>query len=320
MKTYKYQIILILTLIFVSCQDELEINDKENSQSEVAVAKKIENGRFVFLSKESLKLTIDNFQSDGIENVEQEFKKLYEKGFRSHKPILGSQNEQLRAKFTEEILSRRENSKSSTTYYRNTGSTEDEEAEEFISDPLLASLVNENNEIIVNDTLYKFTKEKGVYFAHINDSTYLLNYFEGEFESNAQLTIDIESERELYGGYTDVDEKIGRFVRPNLQHAPLNEGGSGGLSSGPIPQLLNEEQLNDIVNNLPVCDGNASGNWFQNIFGTSYVCRSYFSDTRRIKTEFWDQNWGIYKSVGILTKTQKKLLGFGGLLIQMKYI
>ena len=32
MKSYRYQILLILTLILTSCQDELKLNNLENSQ------------------------------------------------------------------------------------------------------------------------------------------------------------------------------------------------------------------------------------------------------------------------------------------------
>ena len=95
MKTYKYQITLILTLILASCQNELELNNIENNQPEAVIQKAVENGRFIFSSKESLKVTIEDFQNDEIENVEKEFEKLYEKGFRSHKPIVNSENEQL---------------------------------------------------------------------------------------------------------------------------------------------------------------------------------------------------------------------------------
>ena len=72
MKTYNYQIIIIkLSLILISCQDEMELNNIENNQSEAVVEKTIENGRSVFSSKESLKTTIDNFHNDEIENVEK---------------------------------------------------------------------------------------------------------------------------------------------------------------------------------------------------------------------------------------------------------
>ena len=315
MKTYKHQIILILTLILASCQDELELNNIENNQPEAVIEKTIENGRFVFSSKESLKTTIEDFQNDEIENVEKEFEKLYEKGFRSHKPIVNPENEQLQAKFSEEIMLKRQMRKSSSSTFSKTSNSEEEEEEEFIADPLLASLVNENNEIIVNDTLYKFTKEKGLFFTHVKDSTYLFNFFKEDSNNTNKaasktaraIPIDLCEERRMYGGFTRVDKRISRYLRPIENDCYGGGGGSGGGgNTNPVPQLSEEERLNNIINSLPVCDGNARGNWVQNLFGKSYVCRNYFSSKHRIKTEFWDQSWGIYKSVGILTKTQRK--------------
>ena len=248
-------------------------------------------------------------QNDDIENVEKEFEKLYEKGFRSHKPTVNPENEELQAMLSEEIMQKRQLKKSSNLY--NKGSSKDKEnEEEFIADPILASLVNEDNEIVVNDSLYKFTKEKGLFFAHIKDSTYLFNFFKEENRKVNKSTSKFTpaypdypcNEREVYGGFTRIDERISRYIRPIGEDC----GGGGNPPPPPAPQLPEEEKLNKIINSLPICDGEAGGNWVQNLFGKSFVCRSYFDRKHRIKTEFWDQSWGIYKSAGILTKTQRK--------------
>ena len=39
MKSYRYQILLILTLILTSCQDELKLNNLENNQPKAIFAK-----------------------------------------------------------------------------------------------------------------------------------------------------------------------------------------------------------------------------------------------------------------------------------------
>jgi hypothetical protein len=67
-------------------------------------------------------------------------------------------------------------------------------------------------------------------------------------------------------------------------------------------------QLNDLINTLPICDGDNTS-WFQGIFGKDYSCIEYFDSRHRIKTEFWDQNWFFYKSVGTEVRTQVKTLG-----------
>lgn len=191
-----------------------------------------------------------------------------------------------------------------------------EDEENYIADPFLASLVNKNDEIIVNDTIYKFTKEKGLFFTHVKDSTYLFDYFKKEEEkeikgiSKSILKLSPCDMKSRYGGVTRINSKVSRYIRPN------NEFCSGGVTYRPpvssppsYPQTSEEERLNNIINSLPICDGRARGNSFQSLFGKSYVCRNYFSSNRRIKTEFWDQSWGFYKSVGILTKTQRKRFG-----------
>lgn len=104
MKTYKYYIIIALTFLFASCQKELDLVETQSNQPVRVVEKTIDNGRFVFSSKESLKATIEELQSEDKEKVEQEFEKFYKKGFRSHKPIINPKNEELQAKFSEEYL------------------------------------------------------------------------------------------------------------------------------------------------------------------------------------------------------------------------
>ena len=318
-KTLPLILLIFIAITTHSCQnyqDELELNNIDNNQPEAIVEKTVENGRFVFSSKESLKTTIENFEKDEMENVEKEFEKLYQKGFRSHKPIINPENEQLQAKFSEEIMLKRQLRNSSpNSFSKYTNSESDEEEEEFIADPFLASLVNENNELIVNDTLYKFTKEKGLFFTHVKDSTYLFNFFKEDAEQSKTARLNSSSAykvapcemRAQYGGTTRVDDRISRYIRPIEDDCYEGGGGSGGGGNPPsAPQTTEEESLQQIINNLPECDGNAGGNWFQGIFGKSYVCRKYFGSKHRIKTEFWDQKWLIYKSVGILTKTQRK--------------
>jgi len=313
MKTFKF--LVLLTLILSSCQDELELDNIENNHPKKVPEKTVKNGRFIFSSKESLKTTIEDFQNDEIENVEKEFEKLYEQGFRSHKPIINPENEELQAKFSEEIREKRQLNNTLNNYYSKNSSTENEEGE-FIADPLLASLVNEANEIVVNDTLYKFSKGKGLFFTHVKDSTYLFEFFKEDSEqanrpsSKSASTYKVVSSCEMrtqYGGVTRVDGIISRYLRPINRECDGGDGSSSGASSSSGGSSLSEdEKLQKIINGLPECDGNAGGNWFQNMFGKSYVCRNYFDSKHRIKTEFWDQSWLFYESVGVLTKTQRK--------------
>lgn len=312
MKTYKYYVLIISVLLLTSCQEDLDLTDTQSDQPAALVEKTINNGRFVFSSKESLKATIEKFKNEDIQIVEQEFETLYEKGFRSHKPIINPKNETLQAKLYQEIIQTRKLKNPSNLYSKSSGG-DDEGDDGFIGDPLLALLVNGNDEIIVNDTIYKFTEEKGLYFSHVKDSIYLLDYFKKDtvnankssILSAKSIPTDVCNERATYAGVNRINSRISRFVAP-IDGDCYGNGGSGGGNPSPVPQISEEEKLLDIVNGLTKCDTKQPA--FQNIFGRTFVCIDYFDSKHRIKTEFWDQNYLFYQSVGIQTKVQTKKL------------
>ncbi|KAB1069722.1 hypothetical protein F6U93_02585 [Tamlana haliotis] len=78
-------------------------------------------------------------------------------------------------------------------------------------------------------------------------------------------------------------------------------------TSTPTTQISEDEKLYNLINNLTACKHYQP--WTQNILGTTYVCVDYFDSRRRIKTEFWSQDYFFYESVGVQAKTQTKTLG-----------
>ncbi len=169
--------------------------------------------------------------------------------------------------------------------------------------------------IIVNDTLYKFTKEKGLFFSHVKDSTYLFDYFkqEEEKERKGNFNTTFKSNpcqmKSMNGGVTRVNSQVSRYIRPANDWCPEEGVSRSRPTPSPLPsfpETSEEEKLQEIINELKECSG--SRPVFQNLFGKRFVCRDHFASDRRIKTEFWDQSWHFYKSVGIQTKTQKRTL------------
>ncbi len=300
-----------VVLLIMSCEDENFEPIQQEEKNSLEKKETIVNGRLVFSSKESLSETIEELKNQESKKIERKFEKLYEKGFRSHKPIINPENEQLQAKFSEEYLQKGKANKPSLNY---SSKDTDTEEDEFISDPFLASVVNGNNEIIVNDTLYKFTEEKGLFFAHVKDSTYLLDYFKEENENvskstsakNASIRIQPCEMRAQYGGVTKVNRRISRYLRPIKDDCERRSSSSGSNRTS-VPRLSDDEKLQQIITGLPECYG--SKPFFQNIFGKTFVCRNYFDKKHRIKTEFWNQDYLIYQSVGIQTKTQRRRFG-----------
>lgn len=291
----QYFFFALMSIPFFSCQTE-NISDIE-LQNKVIISDanvKVENKRFVFKSREDLKTTIEGYKNEEPDFVSSQFEKLYKSGFRSLKPIVNPKNRDLIEKIS------LEKNQMKKGY--------DSLEQDIIFDPYLAALVNEDNEIIVNDSLYKFTPNKGLFFAHVKDSSHLVNYVQN-LESTKYMAQEPCLMRLNDGGYTQVDTQITRYISP-IDDCSGGGGGGGGYTPPPsVPSISEEERLQKVVDNLPQCDGNAGGNWVQNSFGDSFVCRSYFDGDHRIKTEFWNQGFGFYESIGVQVKTQVKTLG-----------
>ncbi|WP_421920481.1 hypothetical protein [Marinifilum sp.] len=64
-----------------------------------------------------------------------------------------------------------------------------EELETLVADDEFASLLNENGEIQVGDSLYKYT-ESGLYFVHINDEEHLKEYLAKNKQGNSVHVIN----------------------------------------------------------------------------------------------------------------------------------
>jgi hypothetical protein len=179
-----------------------------------------------------------------------------------------------------------------------------EEVEEsIIADPYFAAIVNQNNEIMVGDSIYKIVENLGVLAVHKRDTTLLYNYLDKMPPVQNLLTpCELRLQR---GGYTRIAPGISRYIVP----ADMDCGG-GGQSNIPktpivaVQQLSQDQILQNQINNLPICDGENDTSWFQSLFGTNKSCITYFDSKHRIKTEFWNQSWGIYSSIGVQTRVQ----------------
>src|SRR5690606_35103781 len=116
----------------------------------------------------------------------------------------------------------------------------------IIHDPYLAALVNDEYEIIVSDSIYKFTKTAGLFSAHIKDSTHLFNYLNSLEDISKNMELEPCYTRLESGGYTQIDDQIVRYI------SPIDDCGGSGGGGGyipPVPQISDEERLQNIINN-----------------------------------------------------------------------
>ena len=149
----------------------------------------------------------------------------------------------------------------------------------MISDPLLASFIDENNEIVVKDTLYKFTT-RGVFSSHLKDSLKLKNYLK---DRQPQLSAEeLLKLRETASGKQQVADGVYRFIAPisELERNNIKE------EQKRITNLTPANELQPIIDGLPITRGGR--NWFlHRIFGESRVATEHFDRRHRVKIEFF---------------------------------
>ena len=85
-------------------------------------------------------------------------------------------------------------------------------------------------------------------------------------------------------------------------------GGSGGSGGGGSGTSNTKKYPLDKKYELGTCVVKDESIW-QQIFGAAETCNDYFSNNRRVKTKFWNQNYLIYSSIGVKVKHQKKNWG-----------
>ena len=193
---------ILLSFIITSCKKDNDtfVEDQKNEEpQQTLVTDGVVGGRYQFSSSESLSKMMGELRNDE-ELLEKKMKELYLKGFRPKYPIGDIENDPELIKLYE--------GKPDTV---DDETEEEKEEENIISDPLLASFIDENNEIVVKDTLYKFTT-RGVFSSHLKDSLKLKNYLK---DRQPQLSAEeLLKLRETASGKQQVADGVYRFIAP----------------------------------------------------------------------------------------------------------
>lgn len=266
--------------------------EKDSGLSYDAKNVRIENGILHFKDIESVKEFYNIAELEGFMKFNSDFlKTFHQKGFR---PYLKTPDF-----FENNYTSFAESS------FRNEGGGEggqneldtiDLEDDRLIADYAFASLLNEDKEIIVNDSLYKYTFD-GLFFGELSDSSTI------RLESTINKS---NNHNPSIGGHTQILSNGSVFWFIPNDHPPVFE--ICPLPCPP-PTIVNPPPPIDCSDNngypeaLPACSDNGSG--ISQIFGVNISCRAYWSSTRRIKNKAWAQNYYLFSSVGKKVKTQR---------------
>lgn len=254
----------------------------------------IENGRIVFTNLNDFKQTYDYLKNNDEQKREDLFSIHYKNGFQS---------------FNTSNLNRTHESSQKKT------GIIDDDYDDLIADEVFGTILNDHAEIVIGDTLYKYTPH-GLFYANI--------IYEGELQNhvtNLDINLNKKSIKQVEPcgphGTTDelVNDNVFMFM-PEYEGCGSSGGGgssgSGGSSGGSSSTSTIDwgyNELTEFASNLSPSTVNSSA--FFSIFGDYKYCKEYFDSSHRLKTKYWKQDYKIIKSIGIKSTYQKK--GFLGI-------
>ena len=305
-------------------------NEIKIDETQVVLSDKIElvQGNTIKIeSKSALKNIFKDYQKDvaGQNVFNAEVRVLQGKGFEPLTPIFNENQTTEIQNFVSRKKNRIGNRNRELGIASKSASTSEDEIDlddELILDPVLSGLLNEDREIIIADSLYKYT-ETGLYFCLVKDKQKMYTYLstltpsakrnkiakiasrvapcrEQEMLKTASKVIP---EQEV----TEVSDGISLFI-PSRSCDGLNIYNPPAPVAVVPPTIIPSPKL--IKSSLEISRVDKSG-FFEKIFGESEVDTEDYGDGRRIKIKFWNQNYFVFSSLGCSARFQKreKILG-----------
>jgi hypothetical protein len=276
--------LLSILYLSLSCQQEEFLKEQQLFKNEPKVVK----NRLSFNSKEELNQFIDNSKKAEFEYLKERISEFEKQGFVSLLPTFKHTDTERVAEYVAKHSSVNPNARELIAI--------DAEDDPIISDPYFAILLNDEREIIVEDNIYKFT-DYGLLYTSVDNYDELLSY--SKQISDCQLA--------LADGTTYLGGNVYGFI-PEPIYGICDYGmdwdnDNYTYSTASTSSMTKE----DFMDQMKTCD--YQENVLNKIFGPSEKCIDKWSSDRRIKTKTWNQNYLIYTSVGLKTKTQKRISG-----------
>lgn len=307
-------LLLFVVLLAISCEKDSEINqsgeDIEGAFSNVSLL----NNKLFFESKNDLRNFIETHKE---KDLDKKVGKMYKKGFKPLTPFGMEKGTKQYTDFIEKKKNRILISKSYSLKGYNT--EEDFDADdEIIADPDFAAILDEKRSVYVGDELYVYT-EDGAYFCKIDDEKKLWNYLEDIQNSTKEQKLEkrlapiedhciselkfVESNEGISlepptGQVYSVTPEINLFIA-------CDGGGYGGGSPDPVITPIPAKIPLAVKANLKFCAVYRKTLW-QKAFGTVEECNDYFDSDHRVKGRFWNVNYSLWSSTGVLVKHQSK--------------
>ncbi|MDY3362762.1 hypothetical protein PG623_01980 [Riemerella anatipestifer] len=224
---------------------------------------------------------------------------FYEEGFKPNRVVAGLDESELDKVASiiglENLQETMKKTQKKNIASKNTNFDEDYEYEgedeDLIKNEEFASLLNSDREIIVNDTIFKYT-EKGVVFTSLDKVNKLRQLDISSIPTPSEGINNYEGVNIYVPHRAPIDEYLMQPVDD-----PYNGGGytgGGGSTNNDIPENF------DYVNCSP------SRSFFDNIFGKEYACEYKFNSKRKLRTIFAVEDYYLFFDVYAQAKFKQK--------------
>ncbi len=311
MKHLKKFGILIIIVFMSSCSQNELLPLGENDITLNNIEPSVVNNKMKFESKEALASFMKQTDDD---QLDTKIKNLSKEGFRSLRPYFKKDDDIAIDNFLAKKKSRIK--KKGYLYSYKNGDDGIDLDDDVISDPKFAAILDENREIYVGNKLYVYTTN-GLYFCDIQNEKHLKKYLEN-LNKSIKSKSDLISERvsvvdepclemsisPLKKSITKIDNEI------SLYEPILSCGGSGGGGStggGGTTSTIDSQIPMLVPQSFGSCSYSENSIW-QQIFGSRIKCNDYHDSKHRVQTQFWNENYFLWASIGTKVKYQKKRL------------
>ena len=304
------KLLFIITTLFTFTKCALPDESLKNDENIDLSILKIENGILNLPSKDYILQIVKEFKTGVKEQNDfySQIKKLQDLGFQPLTPFINGLTTNEIQEFVIRKKDRLNKRNNDFNLYQNKNSQDIELDidDELISDPVLSSLLNENREIIIADVLYKYT-ELGLFYIEKDNKQILYDYYDNKTpQERFALLSQYNNEHSTTDKPEEKIEQLGqgltsfKIMMPDTAYTVDEYGSGGGGSSAPTGG-------NGVFNpaDFGACEIMNQG-FFEQIFGESESCTDYYNDNRRVKVKYFNQNFGIFSSIGCSTRLQKR--------------
>ena len=309
--------------ILLSCENNLDNEKDIKNHDNLINSIELVSGTLKIENKTVLKNILKSYQNnvEKQNNFNDEIRDLQKKGFKPLTPFFSENDvEGMQIFLQNKSLRLQKVQKDFSLKSRLTTPNEIDFEDEIIADPAFAAILNEDRELFVGDSLYKYT-ETGLYFCLIKDKEKLYNYLSHLNPASRKNRITnrvtpcnqaLKSTNKSLSmsEITQVEDGINLFI-PISDCDPYPPYNPEQPIPNPTPTIINTPSL--IKQNLEICSIQKQG-FFEKIFGESESDYDVYNDGTRVKTSFWNHNYFLFGSIGCSVRFQKrvKILGVSG--------